>query len=263
MIISVPLPIWDMMPDHAAYSFIGYVTGPNLGCGRRPAGYAITQTGVECGREGDNMKDQLKALTAKAVALAKKALGGPFPPPTFSPEDGARKLDQFRVFPDMPDDSINQTSCSTEITFSPLHNSAVNPLSGHSDASAGKKLSPTGHTGELVNVDETEDIIPGSLLRRRQLAIGDENEVEAYYLTRFKQLQKNACIVMARTFVDFLEQEKQGHFYSKRGEPGPLWWPRPMHYDKGVDIEIIEDDKWRHPDDLSQHGNVPLKLFEP
>jgi Caspase domain len=31
MIISMPLPIWDMLPDHPACSFIGYVTGPNLG----------------------------------------------------------------------------------------------------------------------------------------------------------------------------------------------------------------------------------------
>jgi len=31
MILSVPMPIWDMLPDHPACSFIGYVTSPKLG----------------------------------------------------------------------------------------------------------------------------------------------------------------------------------------------------------------------------------------
>ncbi|KAK0118179.1 hypothetical protein ONS95_012484 [Cadophora gregata] len=30
MIMSVPMPIWDMLPDHPACSFIGYTTGPNI-----------------------------------------------------------------------------------------------------------------------------------------------------------------------------------------------------------------------------------------
>ncbi|PVH83395.1 hypothetical protein DL98DRAFT_413125, partial [Cadophora sp. DSE1049] len=30
MILSVPMPIWDMLPDHPACSFIGYATGPNI-----------------------------------------------------------------------------------------------------------------------------------------------------------------------------------------------------------------------------------------
>jgi hypothetical protein len=28
--LSIPVPIWDMLPDHPACSFIGYVTGPDL-----------------------------------------------------------------------------------------------------------------------------------------------------------------------------------------------------------------------------------------
>jgi hypothetical protein len=35
MIMSVPLPIWDMLPDHPACSFIGYVKGPSVGCPSR------------------------------------------------------------------------------------------------------------------------------------------------------------------------------------------------------------------------------------
>jgi hypothetical protein len=30
MILSVPMPIWDMLPDHPACSFIGYVTSPKV-----------------------------------------------------------------------------------------------------------------------------------------------------------------------------------------------------------------------------------------
>jgi hypothetical protein len=31
MMLSVPMPIWDMLPDYPACSFVGYVTGPRLG----------------------------------------------------------------------------------------------------------------------------------------------------------------------------------------------------------------------------------------
>jgi hypothetical protein len=31
MILSIPMPIWDMLPDHPACSFIGYVTSPKIG----------------------------------------------------------------------------------------------------------------------------------------------------------------------------------------------------------------------------------------
>jgi hypothetical protein len=31
MILSIPMPIWDMLPDHPACSFVGYVTAPNIG----------------------------------------------------------------------------------------------------------------------------------------------------------------------------------------------------------------------------------------
>jgi hypothetical protein len=30
LILSVPIPIWNMLPDHPACSFVGYVTSPNL-----------------------------------------------------------------------------------------------------------------------------------------------------------------------------------------------------------------------------------------
>jgi len=30
LLLSVPLPIWYMLPDHPACSFVGYVTAPNL-----------------------------------------------------------------------------------------------------------------------------------------------------------------------------------------------------------------------------------------
>jgi hypothetical protein len=30
MIVSMPVSLWDMLPDHPACNFIGYVTGPNM-----------------------------------------------------------------------------------------------------------------------------------------------------------------------------------------------------------------------------------------
>lgn len=43
IVMSMPLPIWDMLPDHPACSFIGYVIGPNLGGLFRPEEYGISK----------------------------------------------------------------------------------------------------------------------------------------------------------------------------------------------------------------------------
>ncbi|PVH73436.1 hypothetical protein DL98DRAFT_51850 [Cadophora sp. DSE1049] len=35
LLVSVPVPVWNMLPDHPAYSFVGYATSPNLVGGLR------------------------------------------------------------------------------------------------------------------------------------------------------------------------------------------------------------------------------------
>lgn len=30
LLLSVPVPVWNMLPDHPACSFVGYATSPNL-----------------------------------------------------------------------------------------------------------------------------------------------------------------------------------------------------------------------------------------
>jgi hypothetical protein len=31
IILSIPVPLWDLLPDNPAYTFIGYITGPGVG----------------------------------------------------------------------------------------------------------------------------------------------------------------------------------------------------------------------------------------
>jgi hypothetical protein len=43
MILSVPMPIWDMLPEHPACSFIGYATAPGVGAIRSVDANAATE----------------------------------------------------------------------------------------------------------------------------------------------------------------------------------------------------------------------------
>ena len=59
-----------------------------------------------------------------------------------------------------------------------------------------------------------------------QLKIGDEQAVEKFYVTRFKDLQITACTLIANTFVKVLEPQKFLFFpYSKGNISAPPWWP--------------------------------------
>jgi len=74
MVMSVPLPIWDMLPDHPACSFIGYVTGPNFESMTRPE-----EHGLSLQRENLNSKvgNQFKAPTVSSISLAGPGMAKP------------------------------------------------------------------------------------------------------------------------------------------------------------------------------------------
>jgi len=70
---------------------------------------------------------------------------------------------------------------------------------------------------------------PKDIVVRRntfQLIVGDEEEVERFYVTRFKDLQQFACQLIAKVFIKCLEPKKQAHFpYHKGNISAPPWWP--------------------------------------
>jgi hypothetical protein len=54
IIMSVPLPIWDMLPDHPACSFIEYVNGPSVGCPSRSEEAKPSALSLSTPMKGDN-----------------------------------------------------------------------------------------------------------------------------------------------------------------------------------------------------------------
>ncbi|PVH69813.1 hypothetical protein DL98DRAFT_391990, partial [Cadophora sp. DSE1049] len=58
------------------------------------------------------------------------------------------------------------------------------------------------------------------------LSIGNEGEIEEYYLGRFKDMTQSACKIMGKAFVRLVEPKKRTlHPYTKGDERAPPWWP--------------------------------------
>lgn len=85
--------------------------------------------------------------------------------------------------------------------------------------------------------------------KTRRLQISDERDIECFYLASFKEMQQDACKIMGKAFVKFVEPRKQSHYPYTKGDIGaPPWWP----YTKG-------DQAVRHkePDHLRRPGESP------
>lgn len=62
--------------------------------------------------------------------------------------------------------------------------------------------------------------------QKHDLTIGDDEQVEAFYLVRFKDMQQSACKVMGKAFVKLVEPKKQTHHpYTGGDSKAPPWWP--------------------------------------
>lgn len=95
--------------------------------------------------------------------------------------------------------------------------------SDESFSSSSKKRRYPGHRqreGAFEN-------LPAVPTRRFQdLLIGNTNEVEQFYFTRFKDMQQSSCKIMGKVFVKLLEPKKQTHYpYTKGAAQKPPWWP--------------------------------------
>ena len=56
-----------------------------------------------------------------------------------------------------------------------------------------------------------------------RLLIGDEAEVERFYVASFKDMRQSSCKVISKAFVKFVEPKKQSH--TKGDTSAPPWWP--------------------------------------
>jgi hypothetical protein len=68
MIMSIPLPVWNMFPDHPACSFIGYVTAPklkNMSLKREVPDVEVAQTSQETTAGSSHDEDGAKAAVSQ------------------------------------------------------------------------------------------------------------------------------------------------------------------------------------------------------
>jgi hypothetical protein len=96
--------------------------------------------------------------------------------------------------------------------------------SGEADSTKGKRKRVRG---SQYSFDDDDTPIPVPVVKAQQLTIGNEAEVEAFYNTRFKDMQQSSCKVMGKAFVKLVEPKKQTHHpYTKGDDKAPPWWPK-------------------------------------
>lgn len=84
-----------------------------------------------------------------------------------------------------------------------------------------------------------------------QLKIGDEQEVERFYVTRFKDLQIGACTLIANAFIKVIEPKKFLFSpYSKGNIAAPPWWP------------ATKTVRHKEPSELSEAGKLIASIIE-
>lgn len=113
-----------------------------------------------------------------------------------------------------------------------------------------KRVRGTQHS----SYDNDDTPMPVPVVKSQQITIGNEEEVTAFYSTRFKDMQQSACKVMGKAFVKLVEPKKQTHHpYTKGNDKAPSWWPK-----------TTGDDYVRHkePDHLLRPGEFHPTLAE-
>ncbi|CZT50452.1 uncharacterized protein RSE6_11436 [Rhynchosporium secalis] len=72
-----------------------------------------------------------------------------------------------------------------------------------------------------------EDLPVAHSTQKQDLKISDDAQVEAFYTTRFKNMQQASCKIMGKAFVKLVEPKKQTHHpYTKGDDKAPPWWPK-------------------------------------
>ena len=117
------------------------------------------------------------------------------------------------------------------------------------DSSKGKRKRVRGSHYSREN-DDTPVSVP--VVKAQQLTVGDEAEVEAFYNTRFKDMQQSSCKVMGKAFVKLVEPKKQTHHpYTKGDDKAPPWWP------KTTGASYV---RHKEPDHLLRPGKIPPSM---
>ncbi|KAK4455831.1 hypothetical protein QBC34DRAFT_444625 [Podospora aff. communis PSN243] len=109
------------------------------------------------------------------------------------------------------------------------------------------------HRANLSRRGLDDDEPPVITRSKRGIKVGDSKELWEFYGMRFKNIQQNACKLIAKIWVKAVAPKKQSsNPYTKGDEKAPDWWPKPWGPGK--------DEKVRHtePDHLLKKERVHL-----
>ncbi|KAH7361004.1 hypothetical protein BKA65DRAFT_196693 [Rhexocercosporidium sp. MPI-PUGE-AT-0058] len=121
------------------------------------------------------------------------------------------------------DSDVRKYSTGSEIGRS--HHRKSRSEESEGDGSVNAKRRRKGYTGQFRE-KSNDDIPVAQSTQKHELIIGDDDQVEAFYYVRFKDMQQSACKVMGKAFVKLVEPKKQTHHPYTKGDGGaPLWWP--------------------------------------
>lgn len=153
------------------------------------------------------------------------------------------------------DDELFPRESSTLSTHRRLehhnYNSAANQSDDDSRPVQRIRKRPRGSANRR-RAEEVEDM-PVVTRSKKGLRIGDAEEVGEFYALRFRNLQQNACKIVAKGWVRKFEPRKQtNHPYTKGDPMAPDWWPKP--WGPGRDDRVPH----KEPDHLLKKHRVNL-----
>lgn len=120
-------------------------------------------------------------------------------------------------------------------------------------SSYGDDLLYSNRTRKRVKTSMKDDGPEPVVAAKREITVGNDNEVREYYAQQFRNLQQTACKLIAKAWVKQVEPKKQSvHPYTGADSKAPDWWPKPWGPTK--------DEKVRHkePDHLYKRERVYL-----
>ena len=84
-------------------------------------------------------------------------------------------------------------------------------------------------TTQSLGKDIGDVSMPTPVLKTQQLTISDQNQVKEYYMTRFKNIDPSWCWVIAKEFIESIDQmtrprQLYDHWYTAEIGVAPSWW---------------------------------------
>jgi len=109
------------------------------------------------------------------------------------------------------------------------------------------------HRANLNRRAPDDDDPPVITRSKRGIKVGDGNELWEFYGQRFRNIQQNACKLIAKIWVKAVAPKKQTHNpYTAGDSKAPDWWPKPWGPGKDEKVRHVE------PDHLLKKGRLLL-----